>query len=233
MEAFARDHLLYRFKDTAHFHNALTHPSAARSTRSLQTAVGAPSSFERLEFLGDRILDLVIAEELTIRYPNEKEGELSRRQASLVSRETCRAVGLDIGLDRLIRANIDGDWSASTHVLADSVEAILGAIFCDSGGGAAGYGICAPIVKRLWSRYMVEQRAPPRDAKTALQEWLQGRQLPLPKYELVGREGTEHAPVFKVACNAAGRECVGSGKSLKIAEKDAAALMLAALAAPD
>jgi len=220
--AFAKTRLHYTFKKSANLRNALTHPSFER-----RRASAAASAFERLEFLGDRILGLVIAEALVMRYPDEKEGELSRRHASLVSRETCRAIGEDLDLVNLVDAKLDGDWSVDTHVLADSVEAILGAVYMDAGGAAGGTAACEAIVHRLWDKYMKEQDAPPRDAKTALQEWLQGRRLPIPKYDRLGREGPEHAPVYKVVVKIVGvGECVGSGKTIKLAEKCAATLMM-------
>lgn len=224
---FARNAIGYVFKNPAHLRDALTHPSARREEWAATPS--APSAFERLEYLGDGVLGLVITEDLMRRFPNEKEGELSRRQAALVSRDVCRSVGRDIGLDKIIDAQMTDDWTTRTSAVCDAMEAVVGAVFLDAGGGGAGYDACAPIVRRLWKKYIEAMVIPPRDPKTALQEWAQRRKMPLPKYTLAAREGNDHEPVFAVTVTVADRQCLGRGNTIKSAEKAAATAAMANL----
>ena len=184
-----------------------------------------PNGNERLEFLGDRVLSLVMAEVLLRRFPQAREGELSRRHAAMVRAETLVEIADAVGLGAHIRLG-DSEKSPGGRVkptiLADALEALLGAIFLD-----AGYAAAAACVERLWGDRLSPNGEAPRDPKTALQEWVQARRLPLPEYRETGREGPAHAPVFVVDVAVLGRGTArGRGGSKREAERRAAAALL-------
>ena len=200
---------------------ALTHPSAA--------GPGEARSYERLEFLGDRVLGLVVADVLMARYPDESEGDLARRHAPLVSRDSLVVVARGLGLGRFLRLS-PGEAGAGTgdndSVLGDSLEAVLGALYLDGGLAAA-----AAAIERLWAPLIVAVPAPPQEAKTALQEWAQARGRPLPAYVTVTESGPPHKPLFTVEVRVKGLPAAqGSGGSKRVAEQVAARAALAAAA---
>src|SRR5262249_3698490 len=149
-------------------------------------------SNERMEFVGDRVLGLLIAEWLAERYPGEQEGDLGRRLAVLVSQPVLAEVAETIGLGETL-AVAPGEAKAGVRrratVLADALEAALGALFLDGGLDRA-----RAFVRRAWEQVMARHETPPRDAKTMLQEWVQARGLGLPSYAVVSRAGPPHAP---------------------------------------
>ncbi|HTR16210.1 MAG TPA: ribonuclease III [Acetobacteraceae bacterium] len=201
---------------------ALTHRSAAHGKR-LGGRRGAGSN-ERLEFVGDRVLGLIIAEWLAERFPDEQEGELGPRLAHLVSRPVLASLAETIGLPRALsvapneaRAGV----KALATVLADAMEAVIGAIYLD-----AGLDVARHFVRTVWEPEMREQVLPPKDPKTALQEWLLARGLPLPNYEVTSREGPSHAPNFVISVRAAGQTGTGAAGSKRVAEREAAADLL-------
>jgi len=202
---FARQELL---------REALTHRSAVRRRGR------GPASNERLEFMGDRVLGLLIAEWLVERYPREQEGELGRRLAHLVSQPVLAGVGETIGLGVAL-AVAPGEVKAGVRqratVLADALEAALGALFLDGGLERA-----RDFVRRAWAQAMDAQTEPPKDAKTALQEWAQKRGLELPDYRIASRAGPPHAPEFTVTVSVGGRQGVGTARNKRAAEQLAA-----------
>ncbi|MBA2635091.1 MAG: ribonuclease III [Sphingomonas sp.] len=213
LAAFIADALGHTPKDPALFEAALTH-SSSRGT-----------SYERLEFLGDRVLGLVMARWLFERFPGEPEGNLSRRFNSLVARETCGEIGREIGLPAVIRlgkqARDDGaNWS--DNVVGDVVEALIGALLLDSGLDAAD-----ALVRRLWTPLVDEQRRAPVHPKSALQELAAGKALGNPEYELVDRSGAHHQPSFtiRVTIPKLG-DAEGRGTSKQEAETAAAIALL-------
>ena len=203
---------------------ALTHRSALDRRPELKAAF--PQANERLEFLGDRILSLAMADLLLKRFPHEREGGLARRHAALVRAETLVEIAAAIGLGAYLRLG-DSErahgGSIQPNILADAMEALLGAIYLD-----AGFERAAACVERLWGDRLDRQgSAPPRDPKTSLQEWAQARRLPLPSYREVEREGPAHAPVFVVDVAIKGHEPArGRGGSKREAERLAAAAFL-------
>jgi len=208
------------FRDDGLLREALTHSSATGLS-------GAPvPSNERLEFLGDRVLALLMAEWLIERFPAEREGMLMRRFGTLVAAETLAgiAAGLGLGDDLLVAADPAGPGiHTRPNVLADALEALLGAAYLDGGLDAV-----RPFFRRVFAPLVeAEPARPPLPAKSRLQEWLQGRGHALPVYRLVSAEGPPHAPVFIVAVSAAGREAQGSGETKRAAELAAAAAWLA------
>jgi ribonuclease-3 len=211
----------HRFARPELLREALTHRSAAKPGRK-----GAGSN-ERLEFVGDRVLGLLIAEWLAERFPHEQEGALGRRLAYLVSQPVLAAIAEHAGLPSLLEV-APGESRAGVRrratVLADATEATLGALFLDGGIAAA-----RRFVRRAWDHAMTEQADPPKDAKTALQEWAQQRGHPLPRYEVANREGPSHAPVFAIRVTVAGKTGTGTAGSKRAAEQEAAETLLKAL----
>jgi ribonuclease-3 len=202
----------YCFKDKGLLSLALTHVSAA--TKKTQ-------SYQRLEFLGDRVLGLAVCDLLYRRFPHADEGELSRRLARMVRRETCAAVavGWDIGpYLRLGGGEVQSGGRHKGAILADVCESLIGAVFLD-GGFESAYA----VVDSAWSDRMMVSEGPARDAKTTLQEWAQGRGLPPPDYREVARRGPDHAPSFTVAVVISGyAPAEASGASKRAAEQAAA-----------
>ena len=180
----------HRFADQRVLVEALTHPSATRRGRN------APRNNQRLEFLGDRVLGLVVAHLLIARFPHEEEGPLSRRHAALVRRETLADIAGSFGLgDRLTFARSEeaGNGRVNPSILADALEALIGALYLDGGLEPA-----ERFIRARFEPYVTSMGQPPRDAKTTLQEWAQGRGLSLPTYTLVDTSGPPHAPLFEV-----------------------------------
>jgi ribonuclease III len=208
-----------RFKDSALLEQALTHSSMSGASGDRL------SSNERLEFLGDRVLGLVIAHILYQRFPDEPEGDLARRHAALVRKEALARIAIEAGLGdcvRMSRGEDDAGGRENPGLLADACEAVIGAIYLDGGLEAA-----AEFVHGYWQALVDEDPTPPKDAKTMLQEWAQGRGLALPKYRETAREGPPHAPIFSVEVVVSGIAPVtGVGPSKRAAEQAAADLAL-------
>jgi ribonuclease-3 len=205
----------YAFRDAEHLKRALTHRSAVPGDRV------AHESYQRHEFLGDRVLALVVAAMLYDAYPKAEEGELARRLNALVRRETCAevATALDVGSAiRLGAGERRSGGHANEAILGDVMEAIIAAIYLDGGFDAA-----REFVETHWKPRMVAPSSPLRDAKTTLQEWAQGKGLPAPTYRAVERGGPDHAPNFRVEVSV-GTEVLGDGrgKSKREAEQAAA-----------
>jgi ribonuclease-3 len=221
-KAKARDELEerigYAFADKAILDRALTHVSASHRQ-------GRGGSYQRLEFLGDHVLGLVVSDMLFRAFPKGDEGDLSRRLADLVRRDTCadiaRAIDLGAALN-LGSSESNAGGRRRTATLADACEALIGAVFVDGG-----YPAAAELVERLWRERMLKPSRPLRDPKTMLQEWAQGRGLPTPSYREIERTGPDHKPKFRVSVEIADRPpAEGIGASKRAAEQAAAAAML-------
>jgi ribonuclease-3 len=208
--------LRYRFKDRAGLLRALTHRSAVPGDQV------AHESYQRHEFLGDRVLALVVAEMLFAAYPREEEGDLARRLNQLVRRETCAEVATDLDLGSVVRLGAGERQSGGRRkeaILGDVAEAVIAAIYLDGGFEAA-----REFVLSNWKPRMENLTGPLRDPKTLLQEWAQGRGQSLPVYTIVERSGPDHAPVFRVVVTIDGATVgEGQGKSKRDAEQAAAA----------
>ncbi len=187
---------------------------------------------ERLEFLGDRVLGLVVAEALLARFPAEPEGAVARRHASLVSQPVLARVAEAIGLGEFLTfAKGDRDAGAATNpaILADAIEAVIAAIYLDGGLEPA-----RGFVLGQWEALIVEGSTPPSDSKTALQEWALARGLALPAYRVVKSEGPAHSPRFEVTVAIEGiAPAAGEGRSKRAAEKVAATVLLATVQSLD
>ena len=212
--AFVRNRLGHEPANLRLFEMALTHSS-----------VGG-DSYERLEFLGDRVLGMVIARALYDRYPNEPEGHLSKRYNALVDRGTCAENGREIGLPPLIRLGRqarEDRASESDNVVGDVVEALIGALYLDGGLEPA-----QRLILRLWDEELSSQRKAPQHPKSALQELAAAKGVKAPIYEVMARTGAHHAPRFtvRVSVRTLG-EASAEGASKQDAETAAAAALLA------
>jgi len=212
------DRIGYKFADKALLERALTHISALS---------GGPrsASYQRLEFLGDRVLGLVISDMLYRAFAKANEGELSRRLADLVRKETCAEVAKAMELGPALKLGNSeshaGGRSRAT-ILADACEALVGAVFIDGG-----YKAADALIARFWKERMLKPLRPLRDPKTMLQEWAQARGLPTPAYRELARTGPHHHPEFRVAVVLPDRPpAEGMGSSKRAAEQAAAAAML-------
>jgi ribonuclease III len=213
LRSFVRDQLGHDPRDLHLFELAITHSSIAGP------------SYERLEFLGDRVLGMVIARALYERYPNEPEGNLSKRYNALVDRETCAENGREIGVPTLVRlgkqARVDGA-TQSENVIGDVVEALIGALFLDGGIDVAQH-----FILKLWEQDLEEQRRAPQHPKSALQELAAAKDLHAPVYEIVSRTGAHHAPRFTVRVSVPTLgDATAEGSSKQEAETAAAAALL-------
>lgn len=206
----------HRFADQDLLTRALTHTSKAS---------GRGGSYQRLEFLGDRVLGLAVADRLYGAFPEADEGDLSRRLAALVRRETCASVAAawEVGPHLILgQGEVMGGGRRNQTILADVCEAILGAVYLDAGFDAA-----RAVVEAHFNPGEPTAAARGRDAKSALQEWAMGRSLPIPTYAVVERTGPDHAPKFRIAVQVQGLEPgLGEGTSKRIAEQAAAQALM-------
>lgn len=209
----------YTFKSRALLDRALTH-SSSRSERA------PDADNERLEFLGDRVLGLCVAEFLSEIDSAATEGALARRFNRLVKKEACAEVARGLLLGDVIRLSASEHESGGRDkdtILADAMEALLAAIFLE-----AGYSVARDVVRRLWAPMLTGLPETTTDAKSALQEWAQGQGLPLPQYVEVSREGPDHAPRFTTEVSIAGKKPArGTGANKRAAEQSAATAFLA------
>ena len=188
---------------------------------------------ERLEFLGDSVLSLAVASLLYARLKNQPEGDLSRIRANMVKQETLHQLALRLQVAEVLRLG-EGESRSGGHkrpsILADALEALIGAVYLD-----AGYGPAEALVHRLFAAVEInpQMQAAAKDAKTALQEWLQGRKMKVPDYRVVGTAGAAHRQTFDVECHIAEMALTerGTGPSRRAGEQAAAAAMLATLKA--
>jgi ribonuclease-3 len=216
----------HAFQDRTLLDEALTHASV----RGRGRRPARPASNERLEFLGDRVLGLAVADSLIRRFPSEPEGALTPRLGALVSEPTLAEVARELDLGTVLevapgQSNLDRDAPA---LLADALEAVLAAVYLDAGFAAA-----ANVVERLFAGRIATALAPPKDAKSTLQEWAQGQARPLPVYEVVRIDGPAHAPTFEVrAALGDERQATAVAGSKRAAEQAAAALLLEEIARP-
>lgn len=209
----------YKFADPDLLERALTHSSAVSPAKRIE------HSYQRLEFLGDRVLGLVVADMLYRRYPKANEGELSRTLNTLVRKETCAVIARQLDLGGELNL---GDSEARTGgsekdaILGDVTEAVIGAIYCDGGLGKA-----YEFVERMFAEFLADGSANRADAKTTLQEWAQARGLEPPTYTQTERRGPDHAPEFTIAVSLGAYDpMAATGPSKKIAEHKAAELFL-------
>jgi len=209
--AWAAEKLGHQFKNEALLHQALRHSSLPGE------------NYERLEFLGDRVLGLVIAEWLVADYPDEKEGALSRRHVGLVRKEALAEAARSIDLGPIVNmsaAEAQGGGRTNVGILSDVFEALIAALYQDGG-----YDAAKTAILKLWRPLI--SATPPQDAKTQLQEWSQEHWSQLPRYEEISRDGPSHAPRFVVRVTLKnGQYATGEGTNKRMAEQNAAAALL-------
>lgn len=212
----------HRFGRWELLREALTHPSTAPELRG-----GARHGYERLEFLGDRVLGLVVAELLVERFPGEPEGALAKRHTALVRKEALAeaAEAIDLGRHLILSSGEEGSGGRLNQaILADACEAVIAALYLDGGLEPA-----RRFIHQVFGP-AVDTPGPPEDPKTALQEWAQGRGRPLPVYTTLSRSGPDHDPEFEVEVSVVGETpATGRGSSKRAAAKAAAAALLARL----
>lgn len=203
----------YIFTSKALLETALTHAS-------FQVKKGEQSNNnERLEFLGDRVVGLAVAAMLYRTFPDENEGSLARRHTALVQQSALAAVGQALDIEKLLRTS--GAMSGES-ALADAVEALVAAVYIDGG-----YEAAKKVVITCWEKMLGDDKTPPKDPKSSLQEWAQERGFPLPRYQIVSRSGVDHAPVFEVELHVDTLDSVrAEAASKRDAEKRAAIKML-------
>lgn len=208
----------YSFSDDMWLRRALVH-SSARARKDVDR------DNERLEFLGDRVLGLTMADILFRKFPDANEGSLARTYNSLVRKEACAAVAETIELGLYLQlggGELKGGGRRKQAILGDACEALVGAVFLDGGFDAA-----RDVIARLWGDKLEIEEETPADAKTALQEWAQGQGMPLPVYDDVGRTGPDHRPVFTTAVQIKGLDSgTGTGESKRSAQQAAARVVL-------
>jgi ribonuclease III len=219
VQAQAQALLGHEFVQAELLSEALTHRSAAGAR-----GVG---SNERLEFIGDRVLGLIIAEWLIERFPNEQEGKLGPRLAALVSKPALAAVAEAHGLAEMISVapgEARRGVSGQANVLADALEALIGALYLDAGLPAV-----RDFIRRMMETVVGAQGVPPKDPKTALQEWALKRALPLPAYTVVEQSGPSHAPSFVIRVAVGKNSAEARAGAKRAAEQEAARMLLGIL----
>ena len=214
-----QDRLQHQFSNPALLGRALTHRSFSSDHN------------ERLEFLGDAVLNLAVADLLYDRLSDLPEGDLSRIRANLVKQDTLHQLAVDLGLPEVVRlgeGEVRSGGSKRPSILADAMEAVIGAVYLDAGFAAA-----QSLVHRLFHAVEInpQMQASAKDAKTELQEWLQGRKMKLPLYRVVGTLGVAHKQTFDVECEIVELNLTerGIGASRRAGEQAAAAAMLQTL----
>ena len=213
----------HRFSAPDLLREALTHPSTGPQERG-----GARFGYERLEFLGDRVLGLLVAEWLLDRFDDEAEGSLARRHTALVRREALAEMARSIDLGRHLILSAGEEESGGREndaILADACEAVIAALYLDGG-----IDVARSFIRTAFADAIDLHESPPQDAKTALQEWAQARSLPLPSYRLLSRSGPDHRPEFEIEVSIPSHApMTGIGASKRVAEREAAAKLLKSL----
>ncbi|GJL94726.1 MAG: ribonuclease 3 [Hyphococcus sp.] len=208
----------YQFKNQTLIKRAMTHSSLSGGNKTVR-------DLERLEFLGDRVLGLLTAEELWRRYPDYSEGDLAPRLNALVRKETCAKAALHLGVDEYI---LMSEWEESSGgrkkkaILGDVMEALLGALYIDGG-----LEVARGVYDQYWTPNLERLARAHRDAKTALQEWSQQKKLGAPEYKVLNADGPDHAPAFKIEVRVKGfSPAVGEGTSKRKSQMAAARVFL-------
>ena len=212
----------YTFKNPELLKSALTHPSLTPRRNAAKKAY----PYERLEFLGDRVLGLVIAKALYEAFPLAPEGELAMRFSALVKGETLKLIALDLKLDSVLKVAkselLQDEVKRNTSALSDAMEAVIGALYLD-----AGIELVESFILRHWKSYFNIKAEYISDSKTSLQEFAQGKKLPIPSYVVIENSGPPHSPVFVIEVQVKGfPSCQGKGSSKREAQKAAAAALL-------
>ncbi|HCR85275.1 MAG TPA: ribonuclease III [Alphaproteobacteria bacterium] len=206
----------YEFKNKHLLYQALTHPSANKKGREID--------YERLEFVGDSVLSLVISESIYYLYPQEKEGSLAKRRSAIVCKDSLAQIAKDIGLGEYLILGTGEHQSGGRQNLANlenSLEALIAAVYFDGGLRAA-----KEFINNFFAKYINQMKKPPKDAKSTLQEWAQGKGLGLPKYEMISITGPSHEPLIEIKLEIDNHTKISKASSRKEAERLAAVEVL-------
>ncbi len=209
----------YQFNNITFLEEALTHPSVCKEKK-------IKSNYQRLEFLGDKVLSLIISEFLMHKFSNEAEGPLSKRHANLVSGETLAQIALDINLDKVLQLSFGEEklgGKSNKRNLENTLEALVGAIYLDSN-----YENAKNFVLNFWQNYLHQDNQPPQDAISQLQELIQATEKELPQYQTSKEGGLDHAPIFVSNLSLPNNSQIftAKGSSKKEAQKNVARIAL-------
>lgn len=209
-----QDKIGHEFENPTLLETALTHSST-----------GSKQNYERLEFLGDRVLGLAVSETLYKKFPNEPEGHLAKRLSALVQGTFLAQISREMELGQYIKfsdAEAAAGGAENDNILADVFESMIGALYLDTD-----YETCRALIQKIWGERFDTMKKPPQHPKTKLQEWAQSKNLPLPHYKITNQSGPDHAPVFDITLTIEGFDTITvQGPSRQEAEKRAAAAFI-------
>tara|TARA_Y100001970_G_scaffold188898_1_gene229748 strand:- start:2230 stop:2925 length:696 start_codon:yes stop_codon:yes gene_type:complete len=210
----------YFFRDKQLLINALTHPSFIVENKRKNNLI--LNDFERLEFLGDRVLGLAISSIIFKKFKNNNEGDLSKKLSYLVQKNFLHKISIDLKIDNILKFNFKKNEKMNISILADSIESLIGAIYLDSG-----FNNAKKFVNNIWGPYFEINEKNMQDSKTKLQEISQQKSKKLPEYNLIKKEGPSHSPIFTVSLKVLNLKKIrANGSSIREAEKNAAKIAL-------
>ena len=207
----------FKFKNIENLSNALIHPSYIKDKKFKLKKI--ESKFERLEFLGDRVLGLIVSNLIFQKFKNSNEGDLTKKLSYLVQKKFLYKIALEISIDKYLKFSFKkNNTRTKMSILSDSVESLIGAIFIDSG-----FNQSYKFVKKIWDPYLDIEASNQQDSKTHLQEISQKKYKILPNYKLIKKHGPSHSPIFTVCLDVLNlRKIKATGNSIREAEKNAA-----------
>jgi len=211
----------FKFKNKKNLFNSLVHPSFIKE--NIDKNINFESKFERLEFLGDRVLSLVVASLIFDKFTNHDEGSLTKKLSYLVQKKFLYKIAIEINLDKMLNYSSKKENSRMNEaILSDAVESLIGSIFIDSG-----YLAAFKFIKTIWTPYLDLKESNEQDPKTHLQEFFQKEFKTLPIYNLLKKDGPSHSPIFTVTLKIANLKIIkASGGSIRDAEKNTAKIAL-------
>ena len=213
----------YKFKNKKLLINSLVHPSSF--TDSKKNKINVANDFERLEFLGDRVLGLAISSIIYSKFKENNEGDLSKKLSYLVQKNFLHKISIDLKIDNILNYSFKKNEKMNVSILADSIESLIGAIYLDGG-----FANAKNLINKLWGPYFDINEKNMQDFKTKLQELSQQKSKKLPEYKLLKKEGPSHSPVFTVSLKVLSlKKIKASGSSIRDAEKNAAKTALSLL----
>jgi len=213
----------YIFKNKQLLINSLIHPSFLVDTKKNKSSIA--NDFERLEFLGDRVLGLAISSIIYKKFSKDNEGDLSKKLSYLVQKNFLHKISIDLKIDNILKFNFKKNEKMNISILADSTESLIGAIYLDGG-----FKNAKKFINEIWGPYFDINEQNMQDSKTKLQELSQQKLKKLPEYNLVKKEGPSHSPIFTISLKVLHlKKIKASGSSIREAEKNAAKVALALL----
>ena len=217
------NHIGYIFKNKQLLINSLIHPSFLVDNKKNKSSIG--NDFERLEFLGDRVLGLAISSIIYKKFSKDNEGDLSKKFSYLVQKNFLHKISIDLKIDNILKFNFKKNEKMNISILADSIESLIGAIYLDGG-----FKNAEKFINEIWGPYFDINEQNMQDSKTKLQELSQQKLKKLPEYNLVKKEGPSHSPIFTISLKVLQlKKIKANGSSIREAEKNAAKVALALL----